>query len=210
MTRGIALGAWLVLALAFDSAHAGWFDRAIGPYNRPEPYASVGSSAVLEDFDLESGPGFDLNTEPGYQISPILGYRLSPWGAVELEGKWFEGVTIQTQSFLGSSDIEFGGWSALANGKLYVPWNHPVQPWIKGGAGWTWLEASVGGLEDRESDFSWHAGLGVDLVANDHFTFGVQGMRFQTEGDLDGFDFWTAGGFITFRFGALGLGGYGD
>jgi len=40
--------------------------------------------------------------------------------------------------------------------------------------------------------------------ANDHFVVGFQGARFQSEGDLDGFDFWTAGGFITFRFGAVG------
>lgn len=208
MPRWIACGAWFAVALALDSAQAGWFDRAIGPYNRPEAYLSLGGAAVLEDFDLESGPGFDLNTEPGYQISPILGYRLSPWGSVELEGKYFNGVTVETQSPFGGAEIEFGGWSALANAKLYVPWNHPIQPWIKGGAGWTWLEASVGGVEDRANDLAWQAGAGVDWVANDHFTFGVQGMRFQTERDLDGFDFWTAGAFITLRFGAFGLGGY--
>lgn len=204
MSRTILAIGLLALAFSVSPAQAGWFDEGIGAYNRPGPYLSLGAGAVLEDFDLGSGPGFDFDTEPGWEIGPVVGYRLAPWAAVELEGKYFDGMTLEFDSPLGNADVDLSGWSMLANGKIYAPWNHRIQPWVKGGVGFAELEASSGGVSADDGDFAWQAGVGVDLVANDRFVVGVQGTRFQSEGDLDGFDFWTAGGFITIRFGGVG------
>jgi len=205
MSRTIfAIGVFVTAFTLSTAVHAGWFDEGVGAYNRPGPYLSLGGGAVVEDFDLGSGPGFDFDTEPGWELNPVAGYRLAPWAAVEVEGKYFDGMKLEFNSSLGNADIDLNGWSIMTNGKLYAPWNHRIQPWIKGGVGFAELEASSGGVAADEGDFAWQAGIGVDLVANDYFVVGFQGTRFQSEGDLDGFDFWTAGGFITFRFGAVG------
>ena len=206
MRRSISANALFAIALlAAGPASAGWFDEAIGAYNRPGPYLSIGGGTVLEDFDLS---GLDFDTEPGWEVSPVVGYRLAPWAAVELEGKYLDGVTIEFDSALANAEVDVTGWSMLANGKLYAPWNHRIQPWIKGGIGYAQVELSAGGVDADDGDIAWQAGVGVDLVANDNFVFGIQGTRFQAEEDLDGFDFWTAGAFLTFRFGGVGGGDY--
>lgn len=206
MLRRFSATAALAIVLIWGgSAQAGWFDEAVGAYNRPGPYFSLGAASVIEDFDLD---GLDIDTEPGYQISPVIGYRLTSWGAIELEGKHFDDVKLEVDTPFGDADLKIGGWSILTNGKLYAPWNHRVQPWVKAGLGMAQIEASSGGIDADDEDFAWQAGFGVDLVANDRFVIGIEGTRFQTEGDLDGFDFWTAGGFIKIRFGGFGGGDY--
>ncbi len=203
-----AIGASALVFGCLHTAQAGWLDEGIGAYNRPGPYLSLGGGAVLEDFDIDSGGGVNFNSESGWQINPLVGYRLAPWAAVELEGKYFDGVKLELSSPLGSANGEVGGWATFGNLKLYAPWNHRIQPWIKGGVGLAQIEVSSGGIDANDKDLAWHGGIGVDFVVNDHFTVGVEGTRFQTEGDLDGFDFWTAGGFVTFRFGGIGGGDY--
>ena len=161
-------------------------------YDRSGLYVGLGAEAALEDFDL----GGIADAEDGFTVDAFIGYRVHPLAAGEFEFRHFENLDLELQGPFSGTELDVDGQAFMGNLRLYLPVAERIQPFVKGGLGLARVEIE----SSDEAEWGWQAGAGVDWYVHDSFALTVEGGRFEAEDDLSGFDLWTVGASLMFRF----------
>ncbi len=182
--RALALPALALLAgLAAGPVSAGEEEP---DYGRAGPYLAIGGAWAtplfedeIEDFASDlAGTPVDVDVDDTWTASALLGYRLFPLLAAEAQYEYVDEFRISASAAGISGGVDLSGHVLTGNLKLLLPlWR--FQPYVLGGVGVVWYDASGGivGLPqaqfEDEQAFAGRVGAGLDLYLTESLVLDV-------------------------------------
>ena len=108
-----------------------------------------------------------------------------------------------------SLDPDFRAYAIAASvrvyplARLFAPdsWGNRVQPYVKAGPGWQWIDERGDSGDDR-GDFSPRFGGGIDFYVTNNVVVTIGATYQHPIGRVDNFNYITAGGGFQYRFGS--------
>jgi opacity protein-like surface antigen len=203
-----------VIALLCLSAQA-WGQEV----DEKRAYVGIGASYAVENFDLRTGPASYDNT---WGLNVRAGYEVKKWLSVEFDFDYLSEFTIQQtrNSPVPGSDpptegpTVSGGDLTLTThmviARIFPPFDSKtMKPYLSAGAGlmrWDWkskssaLGVTIGKGTGSDSDLCTSLGLGVDFVATENITVGVEGSHVWGLDDLDDLKYFKLGLGAAYHF----------
>jgi hypothetical protein len=196
MKRGSVL--LLVLALA-GAAHAQSDRRSTAADRRADTddayaYVGAGGSLAVERFYLP--PGVDADDTGAIDL--LAGYRLNPWVALEAEAQFL--AEFDTDG-TGGGDID--GMAFTGSAKLFplqdAQLRQSFEPFLLLGAGLLDLDGPHR-IDANDTNWMYLVGAGLDLPLDERLTAELKGTYRYPQGALSGFDYWTLGVNLQYKF----------
>jgi opacity protein-like surface antigen len=161
-------------------------------------------------FDVELNDSAFFGVRAGYTLPTVKYCRLE----VEFNHIFDQDADNQTILSSGTNSLSINGQVNLNNLLFNIIFIYPegvIRPYVGAGLGWSWFQvngtasANIGGttyvLSDsaRADSFAWQFMAGVELRANDNFSFDFSYRYLGTDPKINEFD-------IEYRAGLLALG----
>ncbi len=146
--------------------------------------------------------GFDNDDDAGLNVA--LGWRGFEMFGGDFEFEWIN--RFESEGPPGTADIRTYTIALMFRvyplARLFAPdsWFNRVQPYVRAGPGWQWVDQRGGGGDDR-GDFSPRFGGGFDVYITENVVVTMGANYHHPIGRVDNFTYITAGGGFQYRFG---------
>jgi hypothetical protein len=172
-------------------------DPGQGRGDRADGFAYVGAGGSLAVERLYLPPGVDADDTGAIDL--LAGYRLNEYVALEAEAQIL--AEFDTDPSGAGGDIDGVAWTASA--KLF-PLQDPqarasFDPFLLLGAGLLDLDGPHR-IEANDTNWMYVIGAGLDLPLDEQFVAELKGTYRYPQGALSGFDYWTVGVNLQYRF----------